>query len=130
MIDKEHALNRTFSDIDLGLEFLPIIRELLVIEIDLDDKKSTTHSFTKLEDAIEYIFDFNLRKYQPVPISFTRNGYTVEMNVVTSEDSIFDYSGMYKSIVKLLYENWCHEYDKLTGKRIEREPLTNNEGEI
>lgn len=130
MIDNEHALNRTFSDIDLGLEFLPIIREFLVIEIDLDDKKSTTHSFTKLEDAIEYIFDLNLRKHQPVPISFTRNGYTVEMNVVTSEDSIFDYSGMYKSIVELLYENWCHEYDKLTGKRIEREPLTNNRGEI
>lgn len=130
MIDNEHALNRTFSDIDLGLEFLPIIRELLVIEIDLDDKKSTTHSFTKLEDAIEYIFDFNLHKHQPVPISFKRYGYTVEMNVVTSEDSNVDYSGMYKSIVELLYENWCNEYDKLTGKRIEREPLTNNKGEI
>lgn len=134
-MNKEQSEN-LFSDIeyptqltenDLNLALLPIIMELRIKEIDIDSDKTIFRSFINLDEAIAYVFDMTLRHHIPVPIGYERNRYLLEMTFITSS-SMEGRVDTHCKIAEMLYENWCHEYDPDTGKRIEREPITINRG--
>ena len=112
---------------DINLALLPIIRKLCIKEIDIDSNKAMFRSFINLDEAIAYMFDMTLRHHIPVPIGYERNHYLLEMTFITSS-SMEGRVDTHCKIAEMLYENWCHEYDPYTGKRIEREPLTINRG--
>ena len=94
------------SNDELNFAFKPGIRKFSVTEFNLDekDKYRFTCSFINVDDAIEYLFDLNLRKYIPVPIGFDRYKHLLEMTFLTS--SIEGNVEIIQKIAEKLIENW------------------------
>ena len=99
----------SLSDDELNLAFLQQekIRQFRVTEFNLDekDKYRFTSSFNNPDDAIEYLFDLNLRKTIPVPMGFGRYHHLLEMTFVSSSSI----EGKVETIQKIsenLIENW------------------------
>lgn len=103
----------TLSDDELNLAFLQHekIRQFRVTEFNLDekDKYRFTRSFNNLDDAVEYLFDLNLRKIIPVPICFDRYHHLLEMTFVSSSTI----EGNVETITKIaekLIENFDNDF--------------------
>ena len=100
----------SLSDDELNLAFLQQekIRQFRVTEFNLDekDKYRFTGSFINLDDAIEYLFDLNLRKTIPVPIGFDRYHHLLEMTFVSSSSI----EGNVETIQKIA-ENLIENFD-------------------
>ena len=98
----------SLSDSELNLAFLQQekIRQFSVTEFNLDEKDRYrfTSSFINLDDAIEYLFDLNLRKTIPVPIGFDRYHHLLEMTFLSS--SIEGKVEINTKIAENLIENW------------------------
>lgn len=112
----------SFNDIDMKLAFLPNIKRLTVIEFNCSLSNTTVHTFTKMEPAIEYFLDLNLRSESMIPLGFQRESCDLSVYMAT-DGNFVDWCPIHPNIVELLYENWTHDYDLKTGKKIEREPL-------
>ena len=95
------------SNDELNFAFKPGIRKFSVKEFNLDEKDKFRFqcSFINVDDAVEYLFDLNLRKYVPVPIGFDRYKHLLEMTFVSSS-SIEGNVEIITKIAELLNENF------------------------
>ena len=95
------------SNDELNFAFKPGIRQFRVTEFNLDekDKYRFTCSFINVDDAVEYLFDLNLRKTIPVPIGFDRYKHLLEMTFVSSS-SFEGNVEIIQKIAELLIENF------------------------
>lgn len=107
-IDNEMASMKTYqslTDTELKSALEPEIKVLRIRELNLDDGTSSSYMFVDRDDAIEYLFDINLRKNIPVPIGFDRYPYMVEMTFVSSSEM----NGSSETIVmiaEMVFDNW------------------------
>ena len=97
---------------ELNFAFQPGIRKFSVTEFNLDekDKYRFTGSFINLDDAIEYLFDLNLRKTIPVPIGFDRYHHLLEMTFVSSSTIEGNVETIHKIAEKLI-ENFDIDFN-------------------
>lgn len=99
----------SLSDDELNLAFLQHekIRQFRVTEFNLDEKDRYrfTRSFINLDDAIEYLFDLNMRKIIPVPIGIDRYHHLLEMTFVSSS-TIEGKVEINTKIAEKIIENW------------------------
>lgn len=95
------------SNDELDFAFQPGISKFSVTEFNLDEKDRYrfTRSFINLDDAIEYLFDLNLRKIIPVPIGFDRYKHLLEMTFVSSSTIEGNVETIQKIAEKII-ENW------------------------
>ena len=104
----------SLSDDELNLAFLQQekIRQFRVTEFNLDekDKYRFTRSFINLDDAVEYLFDLNLRKIIPVPIGIDRYKHLLEMTFVSSS-SIEGNDEIIQKIAEKLIENFDNNFN-------------------
>ena len=100
------------SNSELNFAFQPGIRQFRVTEFNLDekDKYRFTGSFINVDDAIEYLFDLNLRKYIPVPIGFDRYKHLLEMTFVSSS-SIEGNVEIIQKIAEKLVDNFDNNFN-------------------
>ena len=111
----DNPISKVFTNItslsydELNTAFLQQekIRQFRVTEFNLDekDKYRFTRSFINLDDAIEYLFDLNLRKTIPVPIGLDRYHHLLEMTFLSSS-SIEGKVETNTKIAEKLIENW------------------------
>ena len=97
---------------ELNFAFQPGIRKFSVTEFNLDekDKYRFTGSFINLDDAVEYLFDLNLRKTIPVPIGFDRYKHLLEMTFVSSSTIEGNVETIQK-IAELLFDNFDNNFN-------------------
>lgn len=104
----------SLSDSELNLAFIQQekIRQFRVTEFNLDekDKYRFTRSFNNIDDAIEYLFDLNLRKTIPVPIGFDRYHHLLEMTFLSSS-SIEGKVETNTKIAEKLIENFDNDFN-------------------
>lgn len=104
----------SLSDSELNLAFIQPekIRQFRVTEFNLDekDKYRFTRSFINLDDAIEYLFDLNLRKTIPVPIGLGRYHHLLEMTFVSSS-SIEGKVEIIQKIAEKLIDNFDIDFN-------------------
>lgn len=104
----------SLSDDELNLAFLQHekIRKFSVKEFNLDEKDQFRFqcSFINLDDAIEYLFDLNLRKHIPVPIGFDRYKHLLEMTFVSSS-SIEGNVEIIQKIAEKLIDNFDNNFN-------------------
>ena len=95
------------SNTELNFAFKPGIRKFSIKEFNLDEKDRYrfTRSFINLDDAVEYLFDLNLRKNIPVPIGFDRYKHLLEMTFVSSS-SFEGNVEIITKIAELLFDNF------------------------
>ena len=93
----------TESELKSALE--PTIKVMRIVEHDLDNGTSSHYMFVDRDDALEYIFDINLRKNIPVPIGFDRYPYMVEMTFVSSSE-ITGRVDLMTMIAEMVFDNW------------------------
>ena len=104
----------SLSDDELNLAFIQPekIRQFRVTEFNLDekDKYRFTRSFINLDDAIEYLFDLNLRKTIPVPIGLGRYHHLLEMTFLSSS-SIEGKVEIIQKIAEKLIDNFDIDFN-------------------
>ena len=95
------------SNAEFNFAFKPGIRKFSVKEFNLDEKYQFrfTRSFINVDDAVEYLFDLNLRINIPVPIGFDRYKHLLEMTFVSSS-TIEGNVEIITKIAEMLIENW------------------------
>ena len=116
----DNPISKVFTDItslsydELNLAFLQQekIRQFRVTEFNLDekDKYRFTRSFINLDDAIEYLFDLNLRKTIPVPIGLGRYHHLLEMTFLSSS-SIEGNVEIIQKIAEKLIDNFDIDFN-------------------
>lgn len=107
-IDNEMASMNTYqplTDNELNLAIEPSIKVLRIRELNLDDDTSSSYMLVDRDDALEHLFDINLRKNIPVPISFNRYPYMVEMTFVSSSE-MKGSSEIITKIAEMVFDNW------------------------
>ena len=95
----------SLAEYELKSALGPDIKVLRIRELNLDDGSSFHYAFTDRDDALEYIFDINLRKNIPVPIGFDRYPYMVEMTFVSSSE-MNGSSDIITKIAEMVFDNW------------------------
>ena len=100
------------SDSELNFAFKPGIRKFSVKEFNLDerDRYRFTCSFINVDDAVEYLFDLNLRKHIPVPIGFDRYHHLLEMTFVSSS-TIEGNAEIITKIAEKIIENFDNNFN-------------------
>ena len=102
------------SDSELNFAFLQHekIRQFRVMEFNLDEKYRYrfTRSFINVDDAVEYLFDLNLRKHIPVPIGFDRYHHLLEMTFVSSS-TIEGNAEIITKIAEKIIENFDNNFN-------------------
>ena len=100
------------SDSELNFAFKPGIRKFSVKEFNLDEKYRYrfTRSFINVDDAVEYLFDLNLRKHIPVPIGFDRYHHLLEMTFVSSS-TIEGNAEIITKIAEKIIENFDNNFN-------------------
>ena len=91
------------SELKSALE--PDIKVLRIREYDLDNGTSFHYAFNDRDDAIDYIFDINLRKNIPIPIGFNRYPYMIEMTLVSSSE-ITGRVDLMTMMAEMIFDNW------------------------
>lgn len=107
-IDKSMASRKTYqplTETELKFALEADIKVLRIRELNLDDGTSSSYMFVDRDDALDYIFDINLRKNIPVPIGFDRYPYMVEMTFVSSSE-MKGSSDIITKIAEMVFDNW------------------------
>ena len=102
----------SLSNGELDFAFKPGIRKFSVKEFNLDerDRYRFTCSFINVDDAVEYLFDLNLRKHIPVPIGFDRYHHLLEMTFVSSS-TIEGNAEIITKIAEKIIENFDNNFN-------------------
>lgn len=107
-IDKSMASCKTYqplTETELKYALEPDIKVLRIRELNLDEGTSSSYMFVDRDDAIEYLFDLNLRKNIPMPISFSRYPSMVELTFVSSSE-MKESSETIAIIAEMVFDNW------------------------
>lgn len=93
------------TDTELKYALEPEIKVLRIRELNIDDGTSSSYMFVDRDDVIEHLFDINLRKNIPVPISFNRYPNMVEMTFASSS-GMKGSSEIITKIAEMVFDNW------------------------
>lgn len=106
--DDSMASSKTYQSLtetELKFALEQEIKVLRIREFNLDDGTSSSYMFVDRDDALDYIFDINMKKNIPVPIGFDRYPYMVEMTLVSSSE-MKGSSDIITKIAEMLFDNW------------------------
>lgn len=107
-MDRDMANNKSYqplTDTELKLALEPTIKVLRIRELNLDDGWTSSYMFVDRDDALEHLFDINLRKNIPVPVGFNIYPYMVEMTFVSSSE-MNGSSEIITKIAEMVFDNW------------------------
>ena len=107
-IDKSMASMKThpsLTETELKYALEPDIKVLRIREINLDDGITSSYMFVDRDDAIEHLFDLNLRKNIPMPICFNRYPYMVELTLASSSE-MKESSDIITKMAEMVFDNW------------------------
>lgn len=96
---------QSLTETELKFALEQEIKVLRIRELNLDDGTSSSYMFVDRDDALDYIFDINMKKNIPVPIGFDRYPYMVEMTLVSSSE-MKGSSDIITKIAEMLFDNW------------------------
>ena len=107
-IDKSMTSMKTYpslTETELKYALEPDIKVLRIREIDIDDGTSSSYMFVDRDDAIEHLFDLNMRKNLPMPVCFSRYPSMVELTLVSSSE-MKESSDIITKMAEMVFDNW------------------------